>query len=77
MIPLYEVWVATGEPTLSPGFNGYSSWAPAYYGDYERVRLPLAWAKGYAERLSKKVKRPVEVRNRNHKVRATFNEVAV
>jgi len=72
MIPLYEVWVGVGEPTLSPGFNGCSVWTPALYNDYERVRLPAAWAKDYAFGLAKKLKRPVEVRNRSHKVKITF-----
>jgi hypothetical protein len=72
MTPLYEVWVGTGSPTLSPGFNGCSSWTPALYNDYERVKLPLFWAKMYAEGLSKKFKRPVEVRNKNHKTKALF-----
>jgi hypothetical protein len=70
---LYEVWVGVGEPTLSPGFGGRSSWTPSYYTDYERVQLPLSWARGYAERLAQKLQRPVEVRHsRTHRVWAVF-----
>ena len=76
MTPLCEVWVGTGQPTLSPGFNGCSSWAPALYGDYERVKLPLFWAKAYAAGLSKKFKRPAEVRGKNHKTKALFGTEA-
>jgi len=72
MIPLYEIWVGVGEPTMSPGFNGRSRWTPALYGDYSTMQLPLAWARDYVFGLSKKLKCPTEVRCKNHKIKVSF-----
>jgi hypothetical protein len=40
------------------------------------VKLPLFWAKAYAAGLSKKFKRPAEVRGKNHKTKALFGTEA-
>jgi hypothetical protein len=77
MIPLYEVWIGHGEPTTSQGFNGWSFWNSLSWDNlgFERLQLPLPWAKAYAAEVTKLHGVTSEVRGigKNYrKVHATF-----
>ena len=63
MTPMYEIW-----QSHQPEGN---TWGNCWEGN-ERVLLPLAWAKSYAEELAEQSGLPTEVRNRNHQVKAKF-----
>lgn len=70
MIPLYEVWQAT-DP------NGFT-WGVCFEG-YDKVKLPLLWAKGYAAELADLSGHSTEVRGvgKNYcKVHASFRKVS-
>jgi hypothetical protein len=63
MTPLYEVW----QSHQPEGYTWSSCWQ-----DYERVLLPIAWAKAYASELTERSGFPTEVRGKKHKVKAQF-----
>jgi len=63
MIPLYEVWQGTDA-------SG-SCWGNCWE-QFDRVLLPSAWAKAYAEELAELSKLPTQVRGKNHRVVAEY-----
>ena len=77
MTPLYEVWQALPGSQIPNG--EWQSWGSCWEG-YEKIQLPLPWAKAYAAELAELFGLPTEVRGtgKNYrKIKAVFGmEVA-